>query len=126
MLNTRIVRYGTGNLGITVNGIRVLLTVSGDEQSQTAEALATAIAALGPEGVPAIVLPEAPVAVERPAPRAKRFVVGQRVWCTVHAVRGWKTVIDVHKDGRIKIDGCRSWCPLHNFEEAPPAWQVGA
>lgn len=120
----RIVRYGTGNLGITVNGIKVLLTVHDDEQREAAELLATAIAGLGPEGVKAIAPSQATAVVERQVVRVKRFTVGQRVWCTVHAVRGWKTVTEVHKDGRIKIDGGRVWCPLHNFEDRCPSWQT--
>lgn len=127
MLNPRIVRYGTGNLGITVNGIKVLLTVDGEGQCQAAEALATAIVALGPEGGRQVERRPAPASVaESQVVRRKRFVVGQRVWCTVYACRGWKTVTEVHKDGRIKIDGGRVWCPLHNFEENCPSWQVGS
>jgi hypothetical protein len=121
----RITKYVTGNLGIVVNGVRVLLTVSA-EQADTAAALAEAIAAIGPEGIEPIAKPAPTPAVRERPKAAKRFDVGQDVWCTVTAIRGWKTVTAVHADGRIKIDGGRVWCPLHNFEAAPPAWQRSA
>jgi len=123
-MDKRITVYGTGNIGVTVNVIKVLLSVNSAEQASVATALAQAIAALGPEGIkpvePCIVSPRE----EAPIKPRKRFEVGQSVWCTVSAIRGWKTVTEVNpKDGRIKIDGGRVWCPLHNFEFAQPEWQ---
>ena len=121
----RVTKYGTGNLGVVVNGIRILLTVA-DDQAETAAKLAEAIAALGPEGI-ASVTPQTPTATpERPAAPPKRFAVGQPVWCTVSAIRGWMTVTAVHADGRIKVNGGRVWCPLHNFEAERPSWQAAS
>lgn len=123
-MDKRITVYGTGNIGVTVNGIKVMLSVDSAEQATVANALAEAIAALGPEGIRPVerrvMVPREDVNVAPP----KRFEVGQTVWCTVSAVRGWKTVTEVNpKDGRIKIDGGRVWCPLHNFEVEQPEWQ---
>jgi hypothetical protein len=122
-MNARITRYGSGNLGLVVNGIRILLTVS-DGQAEAAAALAESIAALGPEGIAKVELPVAPAPPQWPAPERRQFSLGQSVWCTVHAVKGWRTVTAINpKDGRIKIDGGRVWCPLHNFEVEQPSWQ---
>lgn len=123
-MDKRITVYGTGNIGVTVNGIKILLSVNSAEQASVAAALAEAIAALGPEGIKPVEPRIVPAREDAPIKPRKRFDVGQSVWCTVSAIRGWKTVTEVNpKDGRIKIDGGRSWCPLHNFEIAQPEWQ---
>lgn len=123
-MSERITRYSTGNLGMTVNGIRILLTVSAD-QEDAARLLADAIVAIGPEAIPATDQPLTPTEKPEPKRTTKRFVVGQSVWCNVTAIRKWMIVTAVHADGRIKVDGGRSWCPLHNFNESVPDWQKG-
>lgn len=123
-MDKRITVYGTGNIGVTVNGIKILLSVNSVEQSSVAAALAEAIAAIGPEGIKPVEPSIVPASEDASIKSCKRFKVGQSVWCTVSAIRGWKTVTEVNpKDGRIKIDGGRVWCPLHNFEVAQPEWQ---
>jgi hypothetical protein len=45
-----------------------------------------------------------------------QLAIGAKVYCTVTACRGWYTVTAVRpRDGYIKITGCNSWCPPHNF-----------
>lgn len=54
--------------------------------------------------------------------------VGDRVFCTVSACRGWSTVTAVkgaRRDLRIKTDAAgRTWGYAHNFTFCPPAWMV--
>lgn len=54
--------------------------------------------------------------------------VGDRVYCTVHACRGWMTVTAVRYDHRhvdVKTDSFgRSWGYGHNFTFAPPEWML--
>lgn len=127
---TRVTRFasqsnGARSFGITVNGLRVLVTAD-EGQHDAGAALASAIAALGPKtiapetGAPAPTMPTEPAIV---APKRREFRVGQRIWCNVHASRGFVTVTEVGSDrrrGYIKISGYRAWCPTHNFDEQAP------
>jgi hypothetical protein len=128
----RIARYAqlpTGGhcLGITVRGVRVLVTPpTGDDQDE-AEAVAAAIAAIGPEQVVKLeqLQPEMPPApLVPPRNHARNFKVGQRVWCNVHNCEGWHTVTEVgtgRHSSRIKVASWRTWCPSINFDETAPA-----
>lgn len=52
----------------------------------------------------------------------RALAIGARVYCTVHAVRGWYTVTAIRpRDGYIKISGFGPWCPPHNFSLTEPA-----
>ncbi len=125
----RITRYmqtasGGHRLSLTVRGIRVTVEPGDDAQQAAVEALAVAIAALGPaDAAPSTALPP-PVATDViPAPAAsKPFAVGERVFCRVSGVRAWCTVTEVgtgRNHGRIKITGERAWCPVGNFTRTP-------
>jgi len=120
---SRVARYavqgdGSRSFGVTVRGLRVLVTAS-DGSHVEAEELAETIAALGPECVT-----EAPALAPAPEPppvrkAAQRFVVGQAVWCKVHGAQGWYTVTEVgsgRNAGRIRVREYRGWCPAHNFD----------
>jgi hypothetical protein len=54
--------------------------------------------------------------------------VGDKVFCTVTAIRGWMTVTAVRYDHRhvdIKTDSFgRGWGYGHNFTFNPPAWMT--
>ena len=44
--------------------------------------------------------------------------IGDKVYCTVFAVRGWYRVTAIRpRDGYIKIDGFNTWNPPHNFNQ---------
>lgn len=48
---------------------------------------------------------------------------GDKVFCTVTAIRRWCTFREVRpRDGYIKVDEYNSWNPPHNFEREKPAW----
>jgi hypothetical protein len=54
--------------------------------------------------------------------------VGERIYCTVSACKGWMAITEVkgHGDGlRIKTDVFgRSWGYGHNFTRKPPDWML--
>lgn len=54
--------------------------------------------------------------------------VGDRVFCTVSACRGWSTVTEVkgiRRELRIKTEASgRTWGYAHNFTFCPPEWMV--
>ena len=57
----------------------------------------------------------------------KPFEVGERVFCTVTAIRGWCHVVAVKgpwNDQRIKTDIHNGWGYAHNFTRTPAAWEV--
>ncbi len=126
----RITRYmqtasGGHRLGLTVRGIRVTVEPGDLAQQGDVEALALAIAALGPADAPAPLSQPprpAPPVIPPPAP-VKPFAVGEHVYCKVHGAEGWRTVTAVgvdHNRGRIKVSGTRAWCPAHNFSRGTP------
>ena len=50
------------------------------------------------------------------AAETRRLAPGTLVYCTVRAVRGWYRLVAVRpRDGYIRIEGYRPWCPPHNF-----------
>jgi len=106
---------GSRNFGLDVRGLSVLVTAT-EGRHDEGRALAELIASLGPEqSAPAPSVPAARVAatVERGI-----FKLGQRVFCIVHGAEGYSTVTAVgagRNHGRIKITGCRYWCPAGNF-----------
>ena len=121
---TRFAETSTGRaVGLSVNGIRVLVTPDGREQQDAADALAAAIANLGPAAAPPA--PPQPTVVEplpERSPIPEPFRVGERVWCHVVGARRYYDVVEVgagRNHGRIKISGERAWCPASNFERRP-------
>jgi hypothetical protein len=53
--------------------------------------------------------------------------VGDRVFCTVTAIRMWVTVTQVKGSGsklRIKTDSFTGWGYGHNFTRNPPDWMM--
>ena len=128
-MSTRIARYmetatGAQCLGLSVRGVRVLLTPADSDGQAAAETLALAIAALGPEVAdPPPSAQTIPIAAPAPVARGRRYEVGDRVWCTVRGAEGWCTVTEVgvgRNQGRIKITGERMWCPASNFRPDAP------
>jgi len=109
---------GSRSFGLTVNGVRVLVTAE-DGKHTAGLLLANQIAHLGLEGIHEVESPKA--VVDKPAYKPKRrdFVVGQRVWCNVHGAQGERTITaigDGRNAGRVKISGERCWCPITNFD----------
>lgn len=107
---------GTRSYGLTVRGIRVLVTAD-EDRSAEGLALAEAIAELGPENAP-VGEPAAEPEKEEQRASTREFRAGERVYCTVHGSEGECTVVEVgagRNRGRIKIRGYRPWCPAHNF-----------
>lgn len=50
------------------------------------------------------------------AKETRALKVGDAVYCTVDAVRGWYHVTAIReRDGYIKITGFNTWNPPHNF-----------
>lgn len=48
---------------------------------------------------------------------ALKLKPGDKVYCTVFAVRGWYTVEAIRpRDGYIKVTAYRTWNPHYNFE----------
>ena len=119
---TRFAQGPTGarRLGLTVRGVPVLVEPRDADQQATAEALADRIAALGPATaeVARVATPVVPPALAHSSAAPVPFVVGQRVWCTVHGSQGECIVTEVgagRNRDRIKISGFHGWCPAHNF-----------
>jgi hypothetical protein len=57
----------------------------------------------------------------------KTLAVGDKVFCTVSAIRQWMTVTEIKGKGsnlRIKTNGFNGWGYGHNFTKTPPAWMV--
>lgn len=116
---------GGRNLQVCVLGVNVLVTPSDASEQERANELARLIAALGPKDDPEAAPPPPARAPAKPAPvveAVRPFVVGERVWCTVHGAEGFCTITEVgsgRNSGRVKITSCRGWCPSFNFRRAP-------
>jgi hypothetical protein len=57
----------------------------------------------------------------------KPVEIGERVFCTVTAIRCWMTVTEVKGKGsklRIKTDAFSGWGYGHNFTREPADWMV--
>ena len=57
----------------------------------------------------------------------KALAVGDKVFCTVSAIRQWMTVTEIKGKGsnlRIKTNGFHGWGYGHNFTKNPPAYMV--
>lgn len=57
----------------------------------------------------------------------KNLAVGDKVFCTVSAIRQWMTVTEIKGKGsnlRIKTNGFSGWGYGHNFTKNPAAWMV--
>jgi hypothetical protein len=138
-MSNRVTTYaqlptGARCLGLTVNGIRVLLTPENEAQQPDTEALAVAISALGPELAPLVPEPEPMPVIPTKSTfvPAEKFTSGQRVWCKVHGAEGYYIVTQVgdgRNHGRIKVSGElikrageRMWCPAGNFSAKGPEW----
>lgn len=126
---TRFMQDGSGarRLGLSVRGIRVVVEPRGGDEQDAADALAEQIAALGPEDgerrAPAPPPAPMPPALVAPRPAKAPFVVGERIYCTVHGAEGFCTVTEVgtgRNRGRIKITSERGWCPEFNFDHERP------
>ena len=120
-MSDRITRYmqragGGRNVGLTVNGVKVMVEPSNEGEQAAAEALAERIAALGPADGP--VPAEAPRAAPAEPLAVEPFRVGEGVWCKVRGAEGWSTVMEVRfvrSFQQIRISGYGSWCPAYNF-----------
>lgn len=125
-MTERITRYMENGAGgrtfeLRLNGVRVCVVADFKDQVSQAEANAQLIADLGPENLPSTPTRQVsyvpPVtATDKPVTR-KRWTVGDRVRCNVFGAQADHTVLDVRpRDGYIKINGSRSWCPPYNFD----------
>jgi len=109
---------GSRSYGITVNGVRVLVTCEAGKHVQGL-ALANQIADLGPEGIEPVAPPSKLEEPKAYVQKRRDFAVGDRVWCNVHGAEGECTVTavgDGRNAGRVKITGERCWCPISNFD----------
>jgi len=112
---------GSRSFGLTVNGIKILLTAA-EGQHDAGHELANKIARTFIPAARTTDRAETPKPVaETPAYKPKRrdFVVGQRVWCNVHGAQGECTITaigDGRNAGRVKITNERGWCHIGNFD----------
>lgn len=55
------------------------------------------------------------------AAETRKLSPGTRIWCTVRQCAGWYTVTEVrHRDGYIRVEGFRPFCPPCNFNLKGP------
>ncbi len=57
----------------------------------------------------------------------KELKVGDRVFCTVSALKGWVIVVDIKGSGdklRVRTDATSGWGYGHNFTKNPPEWMT--
>lgn len=55
------------------------------------------------------------------ATQTRKLQPGTRVYCTVRQCAGWCTLVEVRqRDGYIRIQGYKPFCPPHNFTLTAP------